>query len=149
MAKKTARRRQKAPKKQRQTSPAAAGHTPSIEDLALIAKKVRDEAALPMKFAEDADRESTARTIAQWSATLEAIGGWDVARPHLLRAATLLGQLAKAFQEFRRGPDSRVIELDQMRQARAVMEAACQFHVAMARRKSPGTATISDGVACA
>ena len=132
----------------RKTAQNAAAPPISIEEAAQIAKRVRDEAALPMTFAEDADHESTARTIAQWSANLDAIGGWDVARPNLLRAATLLGRLARAFQEFRR-PESTVIDLDQMRKARAVMEEACQFHVAMARKKAPGTATVSDGIACA
>jgi hypothetical protein len=121
--------------------------TISIPDAVKLARKARAAAAAPMTFAADADREANERTRAQWEANLTAIGGWDVAGENLLRAATLFGRLARAFQEFRR-PGSTVIDLDQMRKARTIMEETCQFRVAMARKKAPGTATVADGVAC-
>jgi hypothetical protein len=107
----------------------------------------RKAAAAPLVFNAKALKIANQRTLAQFTANLQAVGGWKVARPALLKASTLFGAVAKAIARFH-NPKAKVIGVDEMASARVLMEQECKFKVAKSKKKHPSAVTTSDGLVC-
>jgi hypothetical protein len=108
----------------------------------------RKEAALPLRFSEDATIEANERTDGQLRASVPSIpGGLPVVEPVLARAATLVGVVAKALMQFH-DADAVEIDVERARVARTLGEEACKLRLADLTGKPPSQVSVSDGLAC-
>jgi hypothetical protein len=108
----------------------------------------RNKAALPLTFEEAATLEANERSDGQLRASLPQItGGFATVEETMLRAGTLVGQLAKALMLFHR-PDAQTIDLERARTARAIGEEACRLRLADLAQKPPSDVSIRDGLVC-
>jgi hypothetical protein len=107
----------------------------------------REKAAAPLKFSAEALKQANDRTLAQFTANLEAAGGWKAAGPALLRASTLFGSTAKAIALFH-NEHATEIGVDEMADARNLMEKQCKFGLAKRKGKHPTALRASDGLLC-
>jgi len=109
--------------------------------------KARENAAAPLKFNAEALEAANARTLAQFTANLETAGGWEAAGPALLRASTLFGATAKAIALFH-NEHATEIGVDEMADARTLMEKQCRFGLAKRKGKHHTALSARDGLLC-
>lgn len=109
--------------------------------------QARENAAAPLKFNAQALQMANERTLAQFTANLETAGGWKAAGPALLRASTLFGATAKAIALFH-NEHATEIGVDEMADARMLMEKECKFGLAKKKGKHHTVVTARDGLLC-
>ena len=108
----------------------------------------RAEAALPLRFTEEARLMLRNRSDAQFRANLPLIeGGFQRIKKGILRASTLTGSLAKAFQLFH-DPTAKEIVLQHAVRARVEIEKECKIRVGAKLGKPPEAVGVSDGIPC-
>ena len=108
----------------------------------------RAEAALPLKFTEEARLQARNRSEAQFRANVPLIpGGFTKIKSGILRASTLTGALAKAFA-LCHDPDAVDISPKIMARARTEVEKECKIRVGAKLGKPPEAVGVSDGVPC-
>jgi hypothetical protein len=115
--------------------------------VAKIAER-RRRGAEPLVFSEEATLEANERSDGQLRASLPNVpGGFAAVEEPMLRAGTLVGQVAKALMQFH-DPSATEIDVQRAREARKIGERACRLRLADLTGRPPNQVSVREGLVC-